>query len=397
MIKDLLEVELEYGSFIKEYISNFEIFTGKNMFHLENASIFGESPEFNIKFSKDSNDKLMLIHGVEKCYEFRLFYNLANYFDILKLAFNPKDYYLDFHSFFPDEVSGKVKYKHNPLEEACFVFISKSLDSIITIEAEDDKLLLNIKTFTYKYPTEVYTLMDNIKEYRHIDKEENVINFICKSRSNELGLQETKISKFNIDYELHYNSDITKLNERMDKWMDVSTPNNRLVLFYGPPGTGKTNWIKNYVSSLNKNIIYIPPGMITQISDPNFISFIKAYSGSVIILEDCEQVLEKRENTTNTVVSDLLNLTDGSLADFLDLKIIATHNKDRSWIDSALMRKGRCFCEYEFRNLSIDKSIALGKSLNIAEIPSEEKALSWFSSEEDSAIQLVEEKKIGFS
>ena len=40
-------------------------------------------------------------------------------------------------------------------------------------------------------------------------------------------------------------------------------------------------------------------------------------------------------------MSDLLNISDGLLADFLHVQVICTFNHPLSMVDSALLRKGR--------------------------------------------------------
>jgi len=52
----------------------------------------------------------------------------------------------------------------------------------------------------------------------------------------------------------------------------------------------------------------------------------------------------------------LLNLTDGFLADFLELNIICTFDTDIDNIDPALIRKGRLKGMMEFKKLSAESA-----------------------------------------
>jgi ATP-dependent 26S proteasome regulatory subunit len=58
-----------------------------------------------------------------------------------------------------------------------------------------------------------------------------------------------------------------------------------------------------------------------------------------------------------------LNISDGLLADFLNVQIICTFNSSLTMVDSALMRKGRLIAKYEFGKLSVDKAQKLSRHL----------------------------------
>lgn len=221
----------------------------------------------------------------------------------------------------------------------------------------------------YTMTEEVIKISDKLTKFIY---EEPVENEGCKSaqiittdQDGNLDLTDNHVKPFEINFEKHYNDDIQELNEAMAKWDEHTDPNNRLCILYGTAGTGKTNWIKNYIQTIDREVIYVPPSMSHMISKPQFIDFLRDSKGALLIFEDAEQILEKRENTGDRGVSDILNLTDGMLADFLDLRIIATHNKNRDWIDPALQRAGRCYYEYPFNALTEDKSKSLCEELGV--------------------------------
>lgn len=81
---------------------------------------------------------------------------------------------------------------------------------------------------------------------------------------------------------------------------------------------------------------------------------------SIFILEDCEQILmDRRENTFGGAITNILNMSDGLLSDIFNVKFICTFNADINCIDSALLRKGRCYANYEFKELSKEKTKVL--------------------------------------
>lgn len=146
-----------------------------------------------------------------------------------------------------------------------------------------------------------------------------------------------------------------------------------LMLLHGAPGTGKTSYIRHLISGkCERKIVYIPPHLSVSIASPTFISFIKNHlSNSVIVIEDAEQVLMSRENdsTHKEAVSNILNLTDGILADALNILIVCTFNTDTKNLDTALLRKGRLLLNYKFENLNLEKTNALTQKLYGKTVP----------------------------
>ena len=49
-------------------------------------------------------------------------------------------------------------------------------------------------------------------------------------------------------------------------------------------------------------------------------------------------------------------MSDGLLSDIFNIKFICTFNADMALIDEALLRKGRCFANYEFKELDSIKT-----------------------------------------
>jgi len=71
-----------------------------------------------------------------------------------------------------------------------------------------------------------------------------------------------------------------------------------------------------------------------------------------------------RENgADDSVVSTILQLTDGLFSDFLNIKVICTFNTTIDRLDKALLRKGRLIAKYQFSALSPEKSSALARKL----------------------------------
>lgn len=166
-----------------------------------------------------------------------------------------------------------------------------------------------------------------------------------------------------IDISELYNDDFTEI----DSIITASMPRKEsgIILLHGESGTGKTTYIKHLICKFkDKDFIFVQNDFVKDLLKPSFISFLLQNKNSVLIIEDAEKVVIARENSTDdSVVSTILQLTDGLFSDFLNIKIICTFNTELGRIDKALLRKGRMIAKYHFSPLSPEKTTALAKKL----------------------------------
>lgn len=167
----------------------------------------------------------------------------------------------------------------------------------------------------------------------------------------------------NINLDTNYNEGFDKVSHDI-----ITKLNNKkktgLVILHGEPGTGKTTYIRYLAGKLKRNIIFISPDMVHHITEPDFIPFLMDNSDAILILEDAEAALQKRDAFGRTgAVSNILNLTDGLLSDCLNISIVATFNTETKNIDDALLRKGRLLKAYKFEKLEVEKSKQLLKTV----------------------------------
>lgn len=180
-----------------------------------------------------------------------------------------------------------------------------------------------------------------------------------------LTLKKFDVSPGEMSVDENYCDDFKVISDKIVNTLNTDD-NTGLVLLHGKPGSGKTTYIRYLSTLLDKDIMFVPNNMTDVLTSPEFIPFIMKYPNSVLIIEDAEKVIRSRDGGgDNAATSNILNMSDGILGECLKTQIIATFNTDRENIDKALLRKGRLIAEYEFNELSVEKSNKLLNKLNI--------------------------------
>lgn len=201
----------------------------------------------------------------------------------------------------------------------------------------------------------------SLRDYR-LKVKKNHINFLCIEHGG-YRLRSVKIRReFNNNLELNYGPDFLDVHTKILSFLN--SDDTGLVLAYGKPGVGKSSYLRYLLSVLEKKVIYIPPHLIRNIAEPDFLGFLLNHSDFILVIEDAEEIVTDRKDSNNSsAVSNLLNLSDGILGDCIKARIICTFNQDINNIDPALVRKGRLKVEWEFKKLSAEHSNKLLKHL----------------------------------
>lgn len=265
----------------------------------------------------------------------------------------------------------------------------------LTISEGDLGPVCALKIFGSQYF--IQNCVDEFKKYK-IEKSDDKIEIgMVKNSDFGFDVRWFNIDKPNIDIELNYGSDF--YNNHYPKIIQkLNTKKNGLFLFSSQPGQGKTFFIKHLVGLIDRKFIFLSDQVLSQgLDSPALIEILSLNRGCVVIIEDAEKYITSREENPNSLVSNLLNASDGILGDILNFSLILTHNMQKlEGIDAALTRKGRLLYQHEFKPLSVDEANKKLKSLNSDYLAKKPMSLAEIYNLEDNGYVKKEEKTIGF-
>jgi hypothetical protein len=201
----------------------------------------------------------------------------------------------------------------------------------------------------------VSELVEFLKVFRERHRRKPLeINLVVKNGSY-LELKSMEIKRTRLDLDLFYENDFKQTDEIIRKRLNQRNDKG-IVLLHGLPGAGKTTYLRYLIGKIKKRVMFLPPNIAGNLIDPEFIDLLIDNPNSVVIIEDAENIIMDRKTSQNSSVSNLLNISDGLLADFLNVQLICTFNSSLTMVDTALMRKGRLIAKYEFGKLDIRKA-----------------------------------------
>jgi hypothetical protein len=247
-------------------------------------------------------------------------------------------------------------WQHKRREFSYTVF---KLTGKVMIELGNDYAEILFGNDNYDYAT---GLIEFFATYKAPEKEEDFEINIITQNNNGLDLKQLEIKPTALDIGLYYNDDF-KIVDEVIKNRLAKENDKGIILFHGLPGTGKTTYLRYLIGSIKKKVLFVAPGVAGNLMNPEFIDLLIDNPNAVVVIEDAENIIMDRKFSSNSSVSNLLNISDGLLSDCLNVQIICTFNSGLDMVDSALMRKGRLIAKYEFSKLDAAKAQHLSNHL----------------------------------
>lgn len=221
------------------------------------------------------------------------------------------------------------------------------------------------------------------------------INLIVRGR-NGLQLKGLEIKRTKLNLDLFYEDDFQEVDATIRQRLGRNGDKG-IILLHGAPGTGKTTYLRYLIGKIKKRVLFLSPSAADDLMRPDFVELLIDNPNTVVVIEDAENIIaDRRLSYGSSSVSNLLNISDGLLADFLAVQLICTFNSPLTMVDSALMRKGRLIAKYEFGALSVEKSRRLSRHFGFDARITKPMTIAELANQDEKTVQPVQREAIGF-
>ncbi len=302
---------------------------------------------------------------------------------------------------FPVIMEKYEKHIENIYTNRCYERKKKKFEFDTTLIVFKDKCIMELdegyceilyRENNEEWVDELASLIIPIKERQR--KQPLEINLIVQNR-NTLELKAMEIKRTKLDLDLFYEDGFKEVDSIIQQRLKRKNDKG-IVLLHGLPGTGKTTYLRYLVGRIKKRVLFLSPTVAGNLMNPEFIELLVDNPNTVLIIEDAENIIMDRRYNQSSSVSNLLNISDGLLADFLNVQLICTFNSSLTTIDSALMRKGRLIARYEFGKLGINKAQQLSNYFGHHHLVNEPMTIAEIANPTEQQIATEGKEQIGF-
>jgi len=272
-------------------------------------------------------------------------------------------------------------FLNDPLLGKAFIFRKEQI--VFSIYTNKEFALFEV--FYYLNDIEVIkNILDKLKKYSSSFKEDKLKRnvYVLGKTGSSFTLKQLPKKVNNPFQPDHYSKAVNNKIELIKKELPKKEPCGRLTILTGVPGSGKTHLIKSILSEIDMKYIFVPPSLVDNISDPDFISTLidnyeddfigydrvtgeavydekDSKSCFVLVIEDADSALIDRDKFKETVslkgISNILNLGDGLVGSLVDIRILATTNYKKEDLDPAILRNGRLLTCIECNYISYEQ------------------------------------------
>ena len=187
-------------------------------------------------------------------------------------------------------------------------------------------------------------------------------------RLQQLGMAAVPLVKTNYTSEV-----LDKFNDTI-KELKSPNPNGRLVIMDGTFGTGKSYLVRSMIKAVPDALwVFIPSEMVAGLAGPSLLPVLlrEKEDGKpfILVVEDADECLIKRDSGNFSAISTLLNATAGMLGDLIDIRVVCTTNTPVEDIDKAAVRDGRLLERIEVKPLEYEDAVKAYKGLTKKDPP----------------------------
>lgn len=285
------------------------------------------------------------------------------------------------------------------------------------------KILLSLRTFDIELVEKVKQIFDKYESKFQIDESLDQDSEIFVMTQGQQGIEFCNTGRpENSLVRQNYSAEVIEDFDYIKEQLQEKKPDGRLVIFHGVPGSGKTYLIEGLMESIKNSVfVLIPSDYLSSLNNPSFLpaliglkeeigfeneiavngeddvfdisysdeveewnevlsnaridkpspNLLRKHGSLILIVEDADANLSKRDGYNQNIISSVLNFADGILGRTLDLRIVCTTNLENMELDEAIMRPGRLLKKVHVDKLSKDEAETCYRS--ILEMKEEEK------------------------
>lgn len=177
---------------------------------------------------------------------------------------------------------------------------------------------------------------------------------------------------------INYEQDVLADFDYIVKELDSTDPGGRLVVMLGKPGGGKTFLTRGIMAAARKpRYVLVNAHDVKKMTGPSILPALMEFTDEAafgrpicFVIEDADECLVPRssEDGNLSLISSLLNVTDGIMGSAFDIRVIASSNAEKVTLDDALVRSCRLCRRPERIDLRASTHIGPLSKIKAAEI-----------------------------
>ncbi len=285
------------------------------------------------------------------------------------------------------------KEKHKELNGNFIELCSDDSYAVLDLTSKRiKKISFSLRSFDDNLMQEVKKIFDKFESKFEVDESIDQDSEIFVMTSGQQGIEFTNTGKAeNSLVRPNYSGEVNEEFDYIRDQLQEKKPDGRLVILHGVPGSGKTYLVEGLMDAVKNSVfVLIPSEYLSSLNNPSFLPALiglkeeigfendigmngeddvydislgeedewnevltnartdkpspglaRKHGSLILVVEDADANLAKREGHNQNIISSVLNFADGILGRTLDLRIVCTTNLEDMVLDEAITRPGR--------------------------------------------------------